>query len=242
MIAAGRRARRRRARVARRARQSVPGDSRSRSRVAFVAHVDRAKSSVKIVVGDRGAGAADRRMERLDAGRAAAGGPARRCPARSRFLLEAARPVFRALRQPDQSRSVRPGAADLHARGLRRRAGEASGRFYTQGMPEDTQAAERPACSSRDEFLAQARIAADENLRQFDYVLDALRRRPALLLLRQRRSGVAHDVAGVDPSIPPTMPRPTRRYAHVVEDLYVRTRRRRRRDAAARWVRTTCSW
>lgn len=47
---------------------------------------------------------------------------------------------------------------------------EATGLFYTQGMPEDTQAL-TDGYLSRDEFLAQAKIAADENIEQFKYVL-----------------------------------------------------------------------
>ncbi|MEX2271255.1 MAG: alkaline phosphatase family protein [Vicinamibacterales bacterium] len=47
----------------------------------------------------------------------------------------------------------------------------ATGRFYTQGMPEDTQALKQGVLS-RDEFLAQARLAGDENRVQYTHVLD----------------------------------------------------------------------
>ena len=87
-------------------------------------------------------------------------------------------------------------------------------------MPEDTKAL-KTGVLTEDEFLAQARLAGDENLRQYRYVLDRFTERPALLLLRQRRPGVAHDVARrAIPGIRPTTRRPTRRNADVVDELY----------------------
>lgn len=46
----------------------------------------------------------------------------------------------------------------------------ATGRFYTQGMPEDTNALKGGVLTGR-EFLAQAAIAGDENVRQYRHVL-----------------------------------------------------------------------
>jgi predicted AlkP superfamily phosphohydrolase/phosphomutase len=48
----------------------------------------------------------------------------------------------------------------------------ATGRYYTQGMPEDTKAL-RTGVLSEAEFLRQARIAGDENLAQYRHVLDS---------------------------------------------------------------------
>jgi predicted AlkP superfamily phosphohydrolase/phosphomutase len=47
----------------------------------------------------------------------------------------------------------------------------ATGRFYTQGMPEDTKGL-KTGVFTPDEFLAQARIAGEENRRQYKFVLD----------------------------------------------------------------------
>lgn len=47
----------------------------------------------------------------------------------------------------------------------------ATGRFYTQGMPEDTKGRKTGVLTDA-EFLAQATIAADENRAQYRYVLD----------------------------------------------------------------------
>ena len=48
---------------------------------------------------------------------------------------------------------------------------EASGRFYTQGMPEDTAGLTEEVLTA-EEFLAQAKIAGDENIEQYRWVLD----------------------------------------------------------------------
>src|SRR5688572_10742215 len=50
----------------------------------------------------------------------------------------------------------------------------ATGRFYTQGMPEDTKGL-RQGVLTREEFLTQARLAGDENRVQYRYVLDRFR-------------------------------------------------------------------
>jgi predicted AlkP superfamily phosphohydrolase/phosphomutase len=47
----------------------------------------------------------------------------------------------------------------------------ATGRFYTQGMPEDTKSL-RSGVLTADEFLAQARITEEESRRQFRYLID----------------------------------------------------------------------
>jgi predicted AlkP superfamily phosphohydrolase/phosphomutase len=48
---------------------------------------------------------------------------------------------------------------------------KATGRYYTQGMPDDTKAL-KAGLLTVDEFLAQSRIAFEENHRQFRYTLD----------------------------------------------------------------------
>ena len=49
---------------------------------------------------------------------------------------------------------------------------DATGRFYTQGMPEDTKGL-KTGVLTEAEFLAQAKIAGDENRAQYKYVLDS---------------------------------------------------------------------
>lgn len=96
----------------------------------------------------------------------------------------------------------------------------ATGRFYTQGMPEDTKGL-REGVFTRDEFLTQARMAGDENRRQFRYVLDGFTDgllfyyfgnvdQIAHMMWRARDSGhPAYDAAA------------DAEYAEVVDELYV---------------------
>jgi hypothetical protein len=48
---------------------------------------------------------------------------------------------------------------------------EATGYFYTQGMPEDTKALEEGVFSPQD-FVTQAHMAGEEVIHQYGYVLD----------------------------------------------------------------------
>jgi predicted AlkP superfamily phosphohydrolase/phosphomutase len=58
-----------------------------------------------------------------------------------------------------------------HPAGFAEELAEAAGRFYTQGMPEDTRALTSGALDE-DAFLAQAELAAAEQRRQYAYLLD----------------------------------------------------------------------
>ena len=51
---------------------------------------------------------------------------------------------------------------------------DATGRFYTQGMPEDTKAL-TGGVFTREEFLTQGRMAGEEIVAQYEYVLDQFR-------------------------------------------------------------------
>jgi predicted AlkP superfamily phosphohydrolase/phosphomutase len=96
----------------------------------------------------------------------------------------------------------------------------ATGRFYTQGMPEDTQAMKQGVLT-RDEFLAQARLAGDEVRSQYRHVFDRFTGgllfyyfgnvdQVAHMLFRARDPGhPAYDAAS-DP-----------KYADVIDTLYV---------------------
>lgn len=96
----------------------------------------------------------------------------------------------------------------------------ATGRFYTQGMPEDTQAMKQGVLT-RDEFLAQARLAGDEVRSQYRHVFDRFTRgllfyyfgnvdQVAHMLFRARDPGHPAYDAATDPN-----------YADVIDTLYV---------------------
>ncbi len=88
-----------------------------------------------------------------------------------RFYLKSLQPYFELYVSPIQIDPLGPAlpisTPDAYATDLAR----ATGRFYTQGMPADTKSL-RTGVLSAQEFLAQARLTADENERQFRYVLD----------------------------------------------------------------------
>ena len=124
----------------------------------------------------------------------------------------------------------------------------ATGRFYTQGMPEDTKAL-RTGVLTASEFLQQARIAAAENERQYRLRAGSGHRRVPVLLLRQRRPGVTHDVAshgsaasrlrsGGRSAIQPDRGEPVRRDGrHRRPDASAARRRRSPRHHVGPWVR-----
>ena len=96
------------------------------------------------------------------------GRAARRVP----LLPEAARPGLRAVRQPAQPRSAGAGAADLDAGRVRRRLARATGRFYTQGMPEDTKGLKTGVLTPAEFLAAGAHRRRRESSGSIAYVLD----------------------------------------------------------------------
>ena len=139
-------------------------------RADFVADVDATRRYVKLVVG------AEERMLKV--------GewsdwlpvelplmPSQTLGAEARFYLKGLDPVFRAVRQPAEHRPA--GARDAGVVSGRLRGGAGAGHrpLLHAGMPEDTKSLQTGVLGP-DEFLEQARIAGDENRRQYQYVLD----------------------------------------------------------------------
>jgi hypothetical protein len=110
-----------------------------------------------------------------------------------RFFLKGLDPFFELYASPVNIDPLDPAMPVSTPPAYAAELAEATGRFYTQGMPEDTKGLKTGVLTDA-EFLAQAKIAGDENRAQFSYVLTASGRVP-LLLLRQHRRGVAYDVA-----------------------------------------------
>lgn len=88
-----------------------------------------------------------------------------------RFYLRSVRPDFELYASPvnyDPEDSDLPiSTPESYAAEL----AEATGRFYTQGMPEDTRSVQEGVLTT-DEFLAQAQIAGEELVEQYKYVLN----------------------------------------------------------------------
>jgi predicted AlkP superfamily phosphohydrolase/phosphomutase len=92
-------------------------------------------------------------------------------PGEVRFLLKSIRPYFELYVSPINLDPLAPALPISTPDDYAAELASTTGRFYTQGMPEDTRARNVDALTA-DELLAQARITADENRRQFRYVLD----------------------------------------------------------------------
>lgn len=139
-------------------------------RVEFEAHVDATGQAVQIVIGDE--------TRVLEVGEWSSWVPVAlpmlpfsTLPGEVRFLLKSLSPYFELYVSPI---NLDPFAPALPISTPEAYAGElaaAEGRYYTQGMPEDTRARNVEALTA-GELLAQARLTADENRRQFHYVLD----------------------------------------------------------------------
>jgi len=139
-------------------------------RAEFTAHLDQANHHVKLTVGSE---------ERL----LAVGewtdwvpvsfplAPTQSLPGEVRFYLKALDPFFELYASPINIDPLAPAMPVSHPDDFATELAEATGRFYTQGMPEDTNGLKMGVLTDR-EFLAQARLAGEENLRQYTYVLD----------------------------------------------------------------------
>ncbi len=97
---------------------------------------------------------------------------------------------------------------------------KATGRFYTQGMPEDTKGL-RQGVLTRDEFLSQARLAGEENRVQYRYVLDRFAD-GLLFYYFGNVDQIAHMMwRARDPGHPAYDPSIDPKYADVIDELYV---------------------
>jgi predicted AlkP superfamily phosphohydrolase/phosphomutase len=187
-------------------------------RAAFSAHIDDQRRFVKLVVGD-----AERLLrvgewsdwlpvefEMI---------PTQTLQAECRFYLKALDPYFELYASPA---NIDPMAPALPISTPEDYAGElarATGRFYTQGMPEDTKGLKTGVLNA-SEFLAQSRIAGEENRRQYRHVLDRFED-GLLFYYFGDVDQVSHMMwRPMDPQHPAYKPLEDPKYAHVVEDLY----------------------
>lgn len=96
---------------------------------------------------------------------------------------------------------------------------DATGRFYTQGFPEDTKSLTEEALTM-DEFLAQAKIAREEIEKQLDPVLDRFRS-GLLFYYFGHTDQLGHILWGsMDPEHPLYDPEVDPKYADIMPRLY----------------------
>jgi predicted AlkP superfamily phosphohydrolase/phosphomutase len=146
--------------------------------------------------------------------------PLSNLPGEVRFLLKGLRPYFELYVSPINLDPQDPALPISTPDGFAAELADATGRFYTQGMPEDTRGMNAGVLSA-DELLAQARITAGENLRQFDYVLGRFTR-GLLFYYFGHVDQVSHMLwRARDPAHPAYDAAADGRYQHVIDDLYV---------------------
>jgi predicted AlkP superfamily phosphohydrolase/phosphomutase len=92
-------------------------------------------------------------------------------PAQARFFLKQVRPEFELYVSPVNLDPLAPAMPISTPEGYAAELADANGRFYTQGMPEDTNALQEGVFDNAD-FMAQAAIAHAEIRDQLDGVLD----------------------------------------------------------------------
>ena len=87
-----------------------------------------------------------------------------------RFYLKSIAPAFQLYVSPINIDPMDPAMPISHPDRYASELADTTGRYYTQGLPEETKAL-KAGVLTRDEFLEQARSAGDENLRQYRHVL-----------------------------------------------------------------------
>ncbi len=91
-----------------------------------------------------------------------------------RFYLKSAHPYFGLYVTPIQISPLHPALPISTPPEYARQLAEAIGPYYTQGMPEDTKALEKDVFSNAD-FMKQAQIVVDEEIRMAEYELNRLK-------------------------------------------------------------------
>lgn len=140
-----------------------------------------------------------------------------------RFYLRRVRPEFELYASPINFDPMSLASGISHPPEFSAELAEMSGRFYSQGMPEDTKALTQ-SVMTRDEFLAQAEIAGRELRDQYRVVLDEFnedRMGRFLYYYFGNLDQVMHIMYKViDPEHPNYDPETDPAYAGVIEQLY----------------------
>lgn len=136
-----------------------------------------------------------------------------------RFYLRSVRPEVELYASPINIDPMSPAQPISTPPDYAAELAEHTGRFYTQGMPEDTKAATEHVFNL-DEFLAQAAITQKEIAKQYDYVLSHTKS-GLLFYYFGDTDLVGHIVwRSMDPGHPAYDPKVDPKYAHVIPDLY----------------------
>jgi len=146
--------------------------------------------------------------------------PLRQIRGMCRFYLRQVRPNFELYVSPINLDPFEPALPISAPKRYATDLAHATGRFYTQGIPEDTKSLSA-AVLSRDEFLTQARLVGDEERRQYTYVLDGFKD-GLLFYYFGNVDQVSHMMwRSRDPEHPAYDLLTDPKYRYVIEDLYV---------------------
>jgi predicted AlkP superfamily phosphohydrolase/phosphomutase len=147
--------------------------------------------------------------------------PTQGLDAMCRFYLRSVHPAFELYVTPLNIDPLSPVLPISSPRSFAIELARATGRFYTQGMPEDTSAL-AAGVLSQEEFLAQARIAGEEVERQYRWLLE--RYDGGLLFYYfSEADQVSHMVwRSMDPSHPAYDEDSDSPYADVIPQIYQR--------------------
>jgi predicted AlkP superfamily phosphohydrolase/phosphomutase len=138
----------------------------------------------------------------------------------ARFYLKQVRPDFQLYASPVNLDPMAPAMPISTPEEYASELAGSTGRFYTQGMPEDTKSLSSGVLSA-GEFLAQARVAGEENRRQYRYVLDRFEG-GLLFYYFGNVDQVSHMMwRARDPGHPAYDPKTDPEYRSVIEELYV---------------------
>jgi predicted AlkP superfamily phosphohydrolase/phosphomutase len=137
-----------------------------------------------------------------------------------RFYLQSVRPDFKLYVTPINIDPMRPALPISTPDDFAAELARATGRFYTQGMPEDTKALSEGVLDA-GEFLVQARHAGSEVSRQYHHVLAQFQ--DGLLFYYFGNNDLTGHMMwrSTDPSHPGYQAERDARFAQVIEDLYV---------------------
>ena len=146
--------------------------------------------------------------------------PTQALRAEARFYLKQLDPYFALYVSPLNIDPLSPALPVSTPDDYASHLAHATGRFYTQGMPEDTKSLKTGVLTA-DEFLAQARLAGEENVRQYRPVLDGFGG-GLLFYYFGNVDQVSHMMwRARDPQHPAYDPTRDRAHEKVIEELYV---------------------
>jgi predicted AlkP superfamily phosphohydrolase/phosphomutase len=134
-----------------------------------------------------------------------------------RLYLKQVRPIFELYVTPINLDPLSPALPISTPASYAATLAQTTGRFYTQGMPEDTKALSAGVFDA-DDFLRQASNTAAENIRQFAYVRDQFREGLLFyyfghvdlvshMMWRSRQDAIADLYVGLDTIVGETMDR-----------------------------------